>query len=171
MQKVFLYGTLKKGGSLHSFITFYENIRFIENKTIKDFTLYNYMNYYPIAVPEKDMTIDGEVWLLGKAAYKAVKNMELNVGYRECLVEGDIILFIQDIDFVRNVVKATHLGSSWEIEEYKDLICGMKEYRGQPGKVGCAYCTWKGDHTEVGVKKEMKWCPSCLTEGYLVTIE
>ena len=62
MIKIFVYGTLKKGGRLHEIISQFKENKFVKNYTLKNYTLYAYPQLYPIAVQHVGKQVDGEIW-------------------------------------------------------------------------------------------------------------
>ena len=80
MKKLFVYGTLKKGGSLHDY--YFGNSEFVKEDFVSG-ELYSF-NGLPFLVLEEEETskVPGEVYNVDNKVFNEVKEMEENSGYK-----------------------------------------------------------------------------------------
>jgi gamma-glutamylcyclotransferase (GGCT)/AIG2-like uncharacterized protein YtfP len=96
MNKVAVYGSLKKGKYNHPLI---ENCKFLGEAEVSG-TLYR-VSSYPALVQEGDARYPVEVYELDDRTYQAVKGMEVSAGYYEGTIEfngEDVIVYYADND-------------------------------------------------------------------------
>lgn len=118
--RVFVYGTLKRGGSNHAFLAGQTFLG--EARTVPGFTLYQ-LQGYPGMVASKTPapeSVTGEVWSVDAATLIALDRLE---GIAEGLYRRERIqllppfadLAVETYLYARSVAGATELGSTWPI--------------------------------------------------------
>lgn len=114
---LFLYGTLKRGGSNHHFM---EGQRWVaEARTLPAYRLYD-LGGYPgmVAAPAEGRSIEGEVWEVDAAALARLDELEDVAGGEYArepvpLLPPHAALEVQGYRFLLPVTGKRELGSSW----------------------------------------------------------
>lgn len=88
MKRLAVYGSLKKGRYNHSIL---ESCKFIEETTVKG-TLYR-ISSYPALIERGDSEYVAEVYEVTDDVYKDIHQMEIGAGYKEVIVNGNIIYY------------------------------------------------------------------------------
>ena len=120
MNKMFFYGSLKKGYFNHICLEYGKNNKFLGNHTIQDYTLYDIG--YPIAVKKEGIHINGEIWLIDDYTYSVINRMEIGAGYKREVVDG-YIMYTQtkkQIAWYEGYCGIRHIGSNWPQKEKAD---------------------------------------------------
>lgn len=114
---VFVYGTLKRGGSNHAFLS-YQNFVGVA-QTVPGFTLFE-LNGYPGMVPDpKAEGVHGEVWRVDPSTLAQLDELE---GIAEGLYRREVVPLLPPFSahvveaylYNRSVEKRRKLGSSWD---------------------------------------------------------
>jgi len=92
MIKIFVYGTLKKGGLNHGLIGRDPDNEFIENAKINDYTLY-VSGMIPFAIASSGDYIEGEVFLVSEETFENIERLELGAGYHREVSPDGIIFY------------------------------------------------------------------------------
>lgn len=124
--KLFVYGTLKKGGKYSWYLA---DCKFIKNMTIHGYTLLALKDkkwgdlWYPIAVKEKGKKIIGEVYDVEPCIYESICYMEEG-GYLYPIQIDDITMFVANEKSLQQLTskQTTHgrlhelvlVGEKWE---------------------------------------------------------
>ncbi len=118
MSLVFVYGTLKRGGSNHGFLM---GERFLgEALTVPGYTLYT-LDGYPGMVPDATAEgVLGELWLVTPACLAALDDLE---GLAEALYRREPIqlqgpfatLAVETYLYARSIAGRPHLGPTWPV--------------------------------------------------------
>jgi len=101
MKKVFVYGTLKKGGALHGNLA---KSKFIGEAELSGFEMYNVGGWFPaiIKVDDKDSKVKGEVYEVDDTTATRLDSVE---GYPDLYqkeeTEHGIVYFMEDAEKVR----------------------------------------------------------------------
>lgn len=117
MTRVFVYGTLKRGGSNHRYLA---GQHYLGNaRTAPGYTLYS-LGDYPGMVHSGDPThtVTGEVWLVDAAGLVQLDALE---GVDEGLYARELIALVAPCDtepvatylYLRSLSSRPHLGSEW----------------------------------------------------------
>ena len=109
---LFVYGTLKKGCTLNSWLS---DAKFIKNARLGGYTLYS-LGAYSIAVKEAGSFIEGEIYEVDEKSLKGVYWMEIGAGFTFLEVDKKENLFMfyyktKDFEKLNNAKK---IGSKWE---------------------------------------------------------
>lgn len=106
----FTYGTLKRGGRLHTYL---EDFSFLREDTIGNYKLYacNYQNSFPMAVPCAGTQVHGEVFVLPVWAFRTLDRVEQ--GYRRQTI-------------------TLHKGGKAEVYVWPHSAKGLFELKGSP---------------------------------------
>lgn len=117
MNRVFVYGTLKRGGSNHRFLA---GQRFLhEARTAPGYTLYQPADYPGMVRAESDRTgVTGEVWEVSPACLRQLDRLE---GVAEALYARETVplaaphaeLRVESYVYLRPLDGARHLGATW----------------------------------------------------------
>lgn len=117
--RVFVYGTLKRGGSNHHYL---HGQKFVaEARSRPGFTLYQPANYPGMVVDENDREgVTGEVWEVSAACLSALDCLEgVNEGlYRRItipLAAPHTELTVETYLYLRSIAGKPHLGSTWHL--------------------------------------------------------
>ena len=104
MKKVFVYGTLKKGGALHGNLARSE---FVGEAELSGFEMYNVGGWFPAIVKtdNKDPKVKGEIYKIDDETLSRLDMVEGYPGlYQREETEHGIVYFMEDAEKVR----ATH---------------------------------------------------------------
>lgn len=115
--KVFVYGTLKRGGDNHGWI---EKQQFVaEARTEPLYRLYD-LGGYPgmVRVPQQGLSIEGEVWEVDEAGLERLDVLEDTEGgeYERVAVplQGDFAdTYVEGYVYLRSVEDRRELGTRW----------------------------------------------------------
>ena len=88
MKKIAVYGSLKAGKYNHPMIS---GCNKIADTTVVG-TLYK-VSSYPALIESGDNHYEAEVYEVPDNVYERVRNMELGAGYKEVVVEGNIVYY------------------------------------------------------------------------------
>lgn len=91
MKTIAVYGSLKRGKYNHTLI---ENCTFLGDTTIKG-TLYS-LGSYPAIIEDGDNEYPAEVYEVPDEIYERVRRMELGAGYKEVIVDGNIVYYADE---------------------------------------------------------------------------
>lgn len=117
MTRLFVYGTLKRGGSNHAFLAGQHYAG--DARTPAGFTLYDCAGYPAmIRAPDDRAGVTGELWDVTPACLSRLDELE---GLAEGLYERvplplappDEALAVQTYLYLRDVTGRQHLGSNW----------------------------------------------------------
>lgn len=119
MTRVFVYGTLKRGGDNHSYIAYQQFLA--DAHTGPGFTLYSLGNYPGmIRAPQDTTGVTGELWAVDDAC---LKQLDLLEGVNEGLYERVPIKLAAPADgepvetylYLNSVTGRKLLGSTWKV--------------------------------------------------------
>ena len=99
MQKLFVYGTLKRGERLHYYL---KNSKYIGQAYIQGgYKLFYYIQGYPVLYknPGSKKKIWGEVFLVRKLELNRIRGLELGEGYKEGRYNGMIFFYKTEKDY------------------------------------------------------------------------
>ena len=98
MQKLFVYGTLKRGERLHYYL---KNSKYIGQAYIQGFKLFYYIQGYPILYRRNNWKkkIWGEVFLVRKLELNRIRGIELGEGYKEGRYKRMIFFYKTEKDY------------------------------------------------------------------------
>jgi len=101
MQKLFIYGTLKRGERLHFYL---RRSRYIGNATIQGFKLFYSLPGYPVLYRRRGWKkkIWGEVFLVHKRALDGIRGIEKQSGYKEGQYNGMIFFYKTEEDYKKH---------------------------------------------------------------------
>jgi len=102
MIKVFVYGTLKKGGLNHFIINRDPSNNFIGKDTIVDYTLYG-SGLIPFAIKSPGKYIQGEVYKVSMETFSYIERLELGAGYQREVTEDGIIFYSYPIPYGKKI--------------------------------------------------------------------
>lgn len=88
MRLLFVYGTLKRGHRLASWLS---GQSFVGLAEVSDATLIDLGPYPAMIAPVPDHKVRGEVYLVDNSRYAALTNMEVAAGYTEVVVSAKIL--------------------------------------------------------------------------------
>lgn len=92
MSKVIaVYGSLKKGKYNHTIL---ESCKFLGETKVTG-TLYS-VGSYPALIEEGENEYVAEVYEVPDTIYQSIRGMELGAGYKEVVVDGNIIYYADD---------------------------------------------------------------------------
>ena len=109
---LFVYGTLKRGEALNSWL---KEAKFIKTAKINGFTLYS-LGAYPTAVKRENCFIEGEIYEIEEKALKGVYWMEVGAGFTFLELDKKEKLFMfyhTTKDFRKLNSYNTIIGSKW----------------------------------------------------------
>jgi gamma-glutamylaminecyclotransferase len=119
MTRVFVYGTLKRGGDNHHYIAYQQFLG--EARTPAGYTLYS-LGDYPgmVRAPEDTAGVTGELWAVDEAC---LKQLDLLEGVNEGLYERAPIKLASPSDglptetylYLPSVIGRNAVGSTWEV--------------------------------------------------------
>lgn len=119
MTRVFVYGTLKRGGSNHRFLAGQHYLG--TTRTVAGYTLYS-LGDYPGMIRSDDPahTVTGELWSVDAACLAALDELE---GVEEGLYTREPIVLAPPFDtepvatylYQRSLAGRAHLGDSWPV--------------------------------------------------------
>ena len=92
MNKLFVYGTLKRGEKRHFCL---ENSKYIGKASVTGFELFYYIFGYPVLYKnsESKKKIWGEVFLVSDKVLNRIRSLELKAGYKEDEQNGMIFFY------------------------------------------------------------------------------
>jgi hypothetical protein len=96
-KKVAVYGSLKKGHYNHHWL---EHCPLVRTGKIKG-TMYS-MGSYPMLMEEGNDEHDIEVYDVDEETFESIEQMEIGAGYKEKVVDGAIVFFGADDEYVKN---------------------------------------------------------------------
>ena len=98
MQKLFVYGTLKRGERLHYYL---KNSKYIGQAYIQGFKLFYYIQGHPILYRRNNWKkkIWGEVFLVSNKVLNGIRSLELGSGYKEGKLNGMIFFYRTEKDY------------------------------------------------------------------------
>lgn len=115
LKMLFVYGTLKKGHSLHSWI---EGQQYVGKAEVNNACLIDAGPYPIMVAPVKDASVVGELYLVDEDLFKALSDMEHRAGYKTITVKAKVV---QGVAITGSEVAAscyvfpTHTGTAqWE---------------------------------------------------------
>jgi len=118
LNKLFVYGTLKRGERLHSH--YLKNSKYIGKASITGFELFYYIGGYPVLYKnsESKKKVRGEVFLVSDKVLNRVRSVELGVGYKEGRYKGMIFFYKENY---KKVVET----------KFRHLLLPISEYTGK----------------------------------------
>lgn len=118
--RVFVYGTLKRGGTNHHFIRAQKFIDFAHSQP--GYTLYQVADYPGLVLDTTDHTgVSGEIWEVDAACLQALDHLEgVATGlYRRipiALAAPYAAWEIETYLYLLPIIGAPHLGSTWPVQ-------------------------------------------------------
>jgi gamma-glutamylcyclotransferase (GGCT)/AIG2-like uncharacterized protein YtfP len=98
MKLVFVYGSLRKTGSLHQYASFDMNAEFVKDAELNGATMYSTGAYSCIVLDGSQNTVKGEIYRFkDEATYRQIRDMEIESGYYEetIIIDGmEVVAYV-----------------------------------------------------------------------------